>query len=85
MGLFVLIMSVCAVLASVSWSDEIVLTNGDRLTGKVEKRADDKLIFNSTLAEQTNSMGNDDETLQPENLSPSGSLGMMVWNYHDIS
>ena len=50
MRLFVLIMTVCVVFASVAWSDEIVLTNGDRLTGKVEQCVDGKLVFNSALA-----------------------------------
>jgi len=44
-----LTLSLC-LLGSVCWADQVVLKNGDILTGTIVKLTDSKMIFNSSLA-----------------------------------
>jgi hypothetical protein len=48
-GMLVLLLCIC-VFAQAIHADEITLTNGDRLTGKIDHAMDGKLIFTSDLA-----------------------------------
>jgi hypothetical protein len=49
-GLVYFVGACLAVFGSICFAGEIVLVNGDRLTGQVEKIVEGKVYFNSTIA-----------------------------------